>query len=163
MRQPEFKQGYIPGAIGRIAQLHIDYYHPNWNFGSYFEAKVARDIADFVERFDENRDGLWTVTHEKQIKGAIAMDSIDADTRGTHLRWFIVSRDLQGQGLGNRLMDMAVRFCRDKGYKKIYLWTFAGLNAARHLYEKAGFKLVKERKGRQWGTEVNEQRFELNL
>jgi len=45
----------------------------------------------------------------------------------------------------------------------VYLWTFKGLNAAKHLYEKNGFKLVKQFKGMQWGTEVNEQRFELSL
>jgi hypothetical protein len=49
------------------------------------------------------------------------------------------------------------------GYGQIYLWTFAGLDPARHLYEKAGFTLVKERTGRQWGTEVEEQRFELYI
>ena len=40
------------------------------------------------------------------------------------------------------------------------MWTFEGLGAARHLYEKAGFRLVEEHKGTQWGSEVNEQRFE---
>lgn len=163
MSAPKTIKGYIPGVIGRIAELHISYYHPNWNFGSYFESKVARDMADFTDRYDEARDGLWTVIENGRIQGAIAIDGLDADTLGAHLRWFIVGEDLQGQGLGNRLMDLAMRFCRDKDYNRIYLWTFAGLNAARHLYEKAGFKLVKERTGRQWGTEVNEQRFELNL
>lgn len=38
-----------------------------------------------------------------------------------------------------------------------------GLNAARHLYEQAGFELVEEKRGAQWGLEVNEQRFELQL
>ena len=46
---------------------------------------------------------------------------------------------------------------------KVYLWTFEGLDTARHLYEKVGFKLVEEHKGTQWGTEVNEQRFECSL
>ena len=41
--------------------------------------------------------------------------------------------------------------------------TFEGLDATRHLYEKAGFRLVEQQKGAQWGTEVNEQRFEMQL
>jgi RimJ/RimL family protein N-acetyltransferase len=52
-------------------------------------------------------------------------------------------------------------FCRARGYDRVYLWTFEGLDAARHLYEKAGFRLAQQQRGRQWGTEVNEQRFEL--
>lgn len=40
---PEFKieSGYIPGSIGRIAELHGTYYHDHWGFGLYFEAMVA--------------------------------------------------------------------------------------------------------------------------
>jgi GNAT superfamily N-acetyltransferase len=60
-------------------------------------------------------------------------------------------------------MNNAVSFCRAAGYPLVYLWTFEGLDAARHLYEKYGFKLVKEHSGEQWGTAVNEQRFELRL
>lgn len=54
-------------------------------------------------------------------------------------------------------------FVEKKGYKRIYLRNFEGLNPAKHLYEKNGFKLVEQYKGNQWGTEVNEQRFELRF
>ena len=38
--------------------------------------------------------------------------------------------------------------------------TFAGLDAARHLYEKFGFTLTTEREDSQWGEPVLEQKFE---
>jgi GNAT superfamily N-acetyltransferase len=72
-----------------------------------------------------------------------------------------MSDDLRGKGVGNRLIETAMRFCRNLGYRKIYLWTFEGLNTARHLYEKNGFELVEDHSGTQWGTQVNEQRFEF--
>ncbi len=53
-------------------------------------------------------------------------------------------------------------FCRGRGYSKIYLWTFQGLDAARHLYQQAGFRLLKEQPGTQWGTAVSEQYFEFS-
>ena len=74
-----------------------------------------------------------------------------------------MSDALRGKGIGNRLMGTAIDFCRNRGYGKIYLWTFDGLDAARHLYEKVGFALVEQFTGTQWGTEVEEQRFELVL
>ncbi|MFP4168114.1 MAG: GNAT family N-acetyltransferase [Desulfonatronovibrionaceae bacterium] len=163
MTAPRIKPGYLPGVIGRMAEMHINYYHPNWGFGSYFEAKVAGDLAEFIQRYDPVRDGLWSIVHRGRIEGAIAIDGIDAPSEGAHLRWFIVSRNLRGKGLGGRLLKRAVDFCMHCGYRQIYLWTFAGLDPARHLYEKAGFTLVKERTGRQWGTEVEEQRFELYI
>ena len=35
-------KGYVPGAIGRVAEMHALYYHREWDFGMFFEAKVAR-------------------------------------------------------------------------------------------------------------------------
>ena len=60
-------------------------------------------------------------------------------------------------------MKQAMSFCKQKEYEKVYLWTFQGLDTARHLYEKYGFKLVEERPGKQWGSIVIEQRFDAVL
>ena len=159
----EIVKGYIPGAIGRVAELHGTYYAEHWNFGRFFEAKVATELSRFLERYDEERDGFWSVSLNSRLEGTISIDGIHADDEGAHLRWFIMSDALRGQGVGGRLMETAIDFCREKEYAKVYLWTFAGLEPARHLYEKLGFELVEEFTGTQWGTEVTEQRFELTL
>jgi GNAT superfamily N-acetyltransferase len=91
------------------------------------------------------------------------MDRAAGRGHGAHLRWFIASPEIQGKGWGGPLIDAAMDFCRDKGYEKVYLWTCEGLTPARRLYEKAGFRLVEQHVGRQWGKEVNEQRFEALL
>lgn len=156
-------KGYLPGAIGKIVELHGTYYHRNWGFGLFFESKVANDMTEFFSRFDESRDGFWAVGKQDRIKGGIAIDGIKAMTEGAHLRWFILSPEVQGRGFGNRLMEEAVSFCKKKNYQQIYLWTFEGLQPARHLYEKFGFKLVFQHEGTHWGTKVMEQKFQLNL
>ena len=163
MDEIKIEMGYIPGAIGRISELHGQYYHEQWAFGLFFEAKVAGEFSEFLKRYDENRDGFWTVSVGGRVEGAIAIDGIHADHDGAHLRWFIMSDSLRGRGAGTQLINHAILFCRQKHYTKIYLWTFEGLDAARHLYEKSGFRLVKQQKGEQWGTEVHEQRYELRL
>lgn len=157
------QRGYIPGSIGRIAELNGTYYHRHWGFGLVFEAMCANDLSDFLRRYDEQRDGFWTAWSHGRVEGHISIDGVHADTTGAHLRYFIVSDAIRGQGVGNRLISTAVDFCRDAGHKKVYLWTFEGLWPARHLYEKAGFSLVRQRRGSQWGVEVNEQLFELHL
>lgn len=159
----EIARGYIPGAIGRVAELHGTYYHEQWGFGLSFEAKVATELVEFLGRYDETRDGFWIASLERCAEGSITIDGLHAEDEGAHLRWFIMSDVLRGRGVGNRLITTAIDFCRSKGYKRVYLWTFEGLSAARHLYEKTGFKLVEQRRGTQWGTTVNEQRFELRL
>lgn len=155
--------GYVPGAIGRIVELHASYYHRDWGFGLFFETRVAKEMAEFLSRFDETRDGFWIVSLKNRIEGGIAIDGIKATTDGAHLRWFILSPEVRGRGLGNKLMEEAVSFCRKKNYKKVYLETFEGLHAARHLYEKFGFKLLHQAEGAQWGKKVIEQKFELML
>lgn len=159
----EIASGYIPGSIGRVAELHGTYYHRHWGFGLFFEAKVASGLSAFLEKYDERRDGFWTVSIAGRVEGAIAIDGADVDGKGAHLRYFIVSDALRGKGVGNQLVNTAVGFCRSRGYKQVYLWTFEGLDAARHLYEKVGFVLVEQFWGTQWGKAVNEQRFELQI
>ncbi len=159
----EIIRGYLPGAIGRIVELHGTYYHKTWGFGLFFEAKIARELSEFLTRFNESRDGFWIIYKRDRVEGSIVIDGIKVATEGAHLRWFIISPELRGHGLGHRLLEKAISFCKEKGYPSIYLWTFEGLHPARHLYEKFGFKLVWQGEGAQWGTKVTEQRFELQL
>jgi GNAT superfamily N-acetyltransferase len=163
MSNIEITAGYIPGSIGRVAELHGTYYHQHWGFGLFFEAKVATGLSTFLERYDENQDGFWTVSLAGRVEGAIAVDGLEARGKGAHLRYFILSDVLRGKGIGSQLINTAIKFCRSRGYKQVYLWTFEGLDAARHLYEKMGFVLVEEFQGMQWGKVVNEQRFELQI
>ena len=159
----EIVNSYMPGAIGRITEVHGTYYQQHDGFGLYFESKVASELSEFLCRYDSDRDGIWLALSDGRIEGSIVIDGIEANTEGAHLRWFIVSDSLRGNGAGNKLITTALDFCRMRNYKKIYLWTFEGLNAARHLYEKYGFRLTRQQRGNQWGSEVNEQRFESYL
>lgn len=155
--------GTVPGAIGRIAELHATYYSREWRFGLYFEAKVATELSRFLSGFKEGRDGFWTAVTEDRVQGGVAIDGTHASSEGAHLRWYIVSPKLQGQGVGRSLLNRALQFCRDMQYPRVYLWTFEGLDTARHLYEQNGFRLVFQQEGDQWGTQVNEQKFVLEI
>jgi len=155
--------GYVPGSLGRVVEMHGSYYHEHWGFGQFFEAKVAAELVAFLSTFDPDRDGFWTVSVDGRVEASVAIDGSQGGREGAHLRWFIVSDELRGLGVGGRLISEAMAFCRDRGYRNVYLWTFGGLEAARHLYEREGFVLTTERWGRQWGTEVLEQRFDCNL
>jgi GNAT superfamily N-acetyltransferase len=156
---PHIHCGYRPGCIGRVTSLHADYYSRHSGFGAAFEGKVARELSALCEGYVEGRDGLWLALDGDSIEGSVAIDGSHAGEEGAHLRWFIVSDRLRGSGAGAALLTAAMDFCRER-YDRAYLWTFEGLHAARHLYEKAGFTLANEQRGARWGSEVNEQRFE---
>ncbi|MBW1732285.1 MAG: GNAT family N-acetyltransferase [Deltaproteobacteria bacterium] len=154
------KKNYHPGTISRIVELHATYYSTHWGFGAFFEAKVASELSQFILRYDPDKDLLLTAWIDNQIQGSIVIDGQQAHNEGAHLRWFIVSEPFMGRGIGKRLLNEAIAFSHKKHYQKIYLWTFEGLDAARHLYESVGFKLAKQQKGKQWGIEVTEQLFQ---
>jgi GNAT superfamily N-acetyltransferase len=160
MAESELREGYVPGAIGRITELHGVYYHDEWGFDLFFEAKMATELTDFLESYDPERDGFWTAIVGGRIEGSIAIDGRGAEAEGAELRWFITSDALRGSGAGRALLGRAMAFCRERGYPRVSLWTFEGLDAAKHLYTAAGFELAEERVGTKWGTEVAEQRLE---
>lgn len=153
------EEGYTPGCIGRIVELHGTYYAEHQGFGSFFEAKVARELGEFCSRYVQGRDGLWIARRGGSIEGSIAIDGSDASC--ARLRWFIVSDELRGTGVGTRLIRAALDLCRSRGYLRVRLVTFSTLSAAVHLYVKHGFRLIREERGSNWGKEVMEQEYEL--
>jgi len=157
----EIHKGYIPGCIGKIVELHALYYSAVAGFGLPFETKVAKELSEFCERYDAKRDGLWIALRGCEVEGAIAIDGIHAESEGAHLRWFITSERIRGKGFGAALLSSAMECCNANHYRRVYLWTFEGLTAARRLYERFGFRLALQQRGTQWGTEVTEQLFEL--
>ncbi len=152
------QEGYSPGCIGRVTQLHAEYYSRSNDFGAAFEAEVAQELGAFCLTYTQGRDGLW-LARCPSIEGSIAIDGSRGTEHGAHLRWFITSDALRGQGIGKLLLSRALAFADDAKYRQVHLWTFAGLSAARHLYEAHGFKLAEERPGATWGKTVLEQRF----
>lgn len=155
--------GYRPGALGTVCAMQAEYYAGAWDFGAAFETKVAGDMAAFVARFDPAHDLFVIAERDGAIVGSITVDGGETDQGLAHLRWFIVSDAARGTGLGHALMDRAVAFAADKRLPGLYLDTFAGLDAARHLYEAAGFRLVNSQEDTTWGRPVEEQRFELRF
>ncbi|MCP3725016.1 helix-turn-helix domain-containing GNAT family N-acetyltransferase [Paraburkholderia sp. CNPSo 3272] len=152
-------EGYRPGCIGDIASLHARFYAANWGFGSYFEKKVATELADFAGALPAVGKALWLAVERDRVLASLAIDGNECGNAGVaHLRWFIVDDSLRGTGIGRRLMTNAMQFV-DAHYAETYLWTFKGLDAARHLYESFGFHVAEESEGHQWGTSVTEQRF----
>lgn len=154
-------QGYSPGTVGRITEAHAVYYHKHWGFDVSFEAQVAAELSAFLIDFKAERDGLWVATVDEVFAGAIAIAG--TGSYKARLRWYIVVPPYQGCGIGKALIEKAVAFSRENGYRRVYLWTFEGLDQARKLYERSGFTLSQEKVAPQWGQLIKEQRFDLIL
>ncbi|WP_321954888.1 bifunctional helix-turn-helix transcriptional regulator/GNAT family N-acetyltransferase [Paraburkholderia bannensis] len=155
---PLIEEGYRPGCIGDIASLHARFYAAHWRFGAFFEQRVATELAAFAGALPAAGKALWLGVENGRTLASLAIDG-DTHTGVAHLRWFIVDDGLRGSGMGRELMTRAMDFVDEQGFQETWLWTFKGLDAARHLYELFGFALREEAEGAQWGATVTEQRF----
>lgn len=151
--------GYRPGALAGVLGLHMSYYAAEWGFGLRFETKVASELADFLTRMDPARDLFLTAWRGEALAGSISMDVTGGGPDGAHLRWFVVSESERGSGLGKELMARAIEHADRLAAGRVWLTTFAGLDAARALYERHGFRLGAESEEDQWQGGVREQLF----
>jgi ribosomal protein S18 acetylase RimI-like enzyme len=104
----EIHEGFLPGAIGRVAEMHGRYYSREWSMSSFFEARVASGMAEFSQRLDRPDNQIWLALQAGEIVGSIAVDGEDLGEGKAHLRWVIVDDGLRGSGTGRRLLDAAV-------------------------------------------------------
>ena len=111
----DLTEGYRPGVIGRIAQMHAVYYAREWDLGAFLEAKIARDCAGFIDRYDSGADLLLLALNGEAVAGSIIVDlndptskDVEGGDRGAHIRWFIVDDSIRGAGIGRKMMQRAV-------------------------------------------------------
>lgn len=151
---------YFPGMTGKIVEEHAVYYHQNWGFDISFETEVGAQLSQCLMDLDPKRDCVWAALVDGKFAGSVAIVGTE---EGARLRWFLVNPDFHGLGLGLMLLEHAINFCEERGYEKVHLWTFRGLEAARRLYVGFGFKMTEENRVQQWGREIYEQRYDLDL
>ena len=150
-----------PGDYGWIVKRHAELYAQEYKWREPFEGVCAQIVADFVNKFDAKRERCWIAEMDGENVGSIfvAKDSDEV----ARIRLLLVDPKARGLGLGAKLTEQAVRFAREAGYKKMTLWTHSVLKAARHIYQKAGFKLIRSEKHKSWGQPVVSEYWDLDL
>jgi N-acetylglutamate synthase-like GNAT family acetyltransferase len=150
-----------PGDLGRIVELHGELYAREFGWGRAFEAYVAESLGAFVLRGDPATDRFWLAEIGDRLVGSIAIGGRPGPSG--QLRYFLVDPRVRGRGLGKRLLEEALAFCREREFRSVFLWTASDLPAAAHLYLTAGFRLVEEVPEPGWGHAVVRHRYELDL
>ena len=149
-----------PGDVGYMTYLHGTLYAPEQGWDHTFDAYVAIPLAEFAKS-KSPRERIWIVEKEGRIIGSAAI--VKFSEKEAHLRWLLLHPEVRGRGLGRRLVEDALDFCRDVGYSSVFLWTVNTLPIAAQLYQSVGFKQTDELTHELWGSTVTEVRYELAL
>lgn len=164
--RPESKAPYLlrphqPGDMGWVIHRHGVLYAREYGYDERFEALVAEIAAKFIQNFDAKRERCWIAEKDGEIAGSVFL--VKQSKAVAKLRLLLVEPAARGLGIGKRLVEECIRFARQAGYRTITLWTQEELRAAQHIYERAGFRMVREQPHREFGIPMVGQIWEMEL
>jgi len=103
------------------------------------------EIAAMSASYGAPRSAYFLVEHQGEVVGGAGVAPLaGADFEVCELRKMYFLPQARGQGAGTVLLRRCLRAARGFGYQTCYLETLSGMDAARHLYAKAGFRALRE-------------------
>ncbi|MBS0031913.1 bifunctional helix-turn-helix transcriptional regulator/GNAT family N-acetyltransferase [Chitinophaga sp. 22321] len=151
----------LPGDVGYLIYLHGQLYARESGYNLEFEAYVCKTFYEFLPTYNPAKDRMFLAIADNQIVGSVAI--LGSSRHLAQLRWFLIHPDYRGRGLGKKLLEEALLFCREKDYQKVYLMTTSMQETAIALYKKAGFRKTGEKHLQLWGQQLYEQRYDMDL
>lgn len=156
---------YPPGLIGTVSALFGRTIASSHGVDWTLDVMIAERQCEFFNRFDRDRDRVWIAMKDNLPKGALTIDGPRSETGGdaARLRFFILDESLRGCGIGKAMLAAAMQFCREREYRRVFLTTLPGLDAAMRLYEAHGFTEVSQSRELFHGSRFAELTMECKL
>lgn len=109
----------------------------------YIEADEVPDFINFDDTYAESKHAMLFSVHTSdeypEIIGCIALKF---NNEGPYLSRVYLKESYRGLGLGKWMSIEMMNIARDRGYKKIHLWTDTRFIGAHHMYKKVGFYMT---------------------
>lgn len=108
-------------------------------FGIPVTLQDQADLLDIPGFYQRGAGNFWVALDGKAVIGTIAL--LDIGNRQAALRKMFVRAEYRGpgQGVAQRLLDILMAWCRERGLQEIFLGTTEQFLAAHRFYEKNGF------------------------
>jgi diamine N-acetyltransferase len=117
--------------------------------------RPARSLEELEKIVSAHDEIVRVATHATEIVGLVHVQLYDAPPapqitprRRAHVDSLVVAEHLRRHGLGQRLMEDAAAWSRQRGAVEILLTVWQGNDTAKRFYEKLGFSVVNTVLGR---------------
>ena len=117
----------------------------------YVDHALQDDMADISAHYlSHPRSNFWVVESGGPAVGPgvgiVGIVGIQPKEReqDAELRRMSVSSSIRRQGIGRRLLETTEEFCREKGYRRIFLSTVEILQPALAMYRRFGYTTLRE-------------------
>jgi len=154
-------RGLTPDDGGWVVERHGALYAAEAGFDASFEALVGEIIAAFLRSHDTLRERGWIAWAGGRRVGCIFCVRVSDEV--AKLRLFLLEPEMRGQGLGRRLLQTCMGFARAQGYRRLMLWTHASHREACALYAASGFTLTASKPVHNYGLDLVEQEWQIEL
>ena len=109
------------------------------------KTKLASFLASTSKKIKDQQQRTLNMTiHNKGGKLVGTLDLYNEGHGSLNVAWIHVTKENQGRGYGSAVIRDVVQMAKSKGYKKITLEVPGSSPDALHIYEKNGFKVVKQ-------------------
>jgi putative acetyltransferase len=107
------------------------------------------EVDHMARAYDRPRAAYWVVVDDAgRVVGGGGLAPLEhGDADVCELRKMYFLPEARGRGLGRAMIDKALEAARGFGFKRCYLETLTGMDAAQALYQKLGFRRLDARMG----------------
>ena len=160
---PIILRGPRIGDLGWLTYRNGVLYNQQFGWDGGFEALAAGIYEEFHNLPDSPPKNLWIAERNGKILGSVFVIPKDGSSETAKLRMLYVEPEARGLGIGTLLVKQVVSFAREKGYKRIWLWTQENLTSARKIYAAQGFELIGSEPHTSFGKELISEYWQLEL
>ena len=123
-------------SIQNVMDINVyqSFYPDNWRVNQ------QKAVEDVCTADDTN---VWVAIDANSVVGFVAVKAHSEDNMG-EIYMIAVDPDFQGKGIGSMLVEFALTWMKDTGMSVAMVETGGdeGHASARHIYEKAGFRIL---------------------
>ena len=107
----------------------------------YFDAGLDH-LSEYYSAAPDKRAYFVLLDDGGALVGGIGLAEFPLFQDCAELQKLYLSDAVKGRGLGYRLIERVEEAARERGYRQIYLETHTNLQAAMHVYERAGYAQI---------------------